>query len=55
MAHPSFNPTFHPTFLSMSHAWEESLMLLLVLSLTLIRHILAHNFHRPVKTPLNCF
>jgi hypothetical protein len=50
MARPSFDPSFHPTFLRISHACNTSLILSLVSSLTLLRSILAHDFHSPVKT-----
>jgi hypothetical protein len=36
MAHPNFDPTFHPSFLSTSHAYEASLISSPVLSLTLL-------------------
>jgi hypothetical protein len=52
MAHPSFYPTFHPSFLSVSHAGNVSVKLSPELSLTILRHILAHSFHSPVKTAL---
>jgi hypothetical protein len=50
MAHPGFDPSFHPTFLSTNYACKTSLILSLVSSLTLLRSILAHDFHSPVKT-----
>jgi hypothetical protein len=53
MVDPSFHPTFHPTFLSTSHAGEASLAGSLVGSLTILRSILAHRFHSPVKTRIS--
>src|SRR5919106_2527093 len=50
MAHSTFDSKFHSSFLNMAHAWEASLVLSLVSSLTLLRHILAKTFHSPVKT-----
>jgi hypothetical protein len=52
MADPSFQPSFQPIFLSTSHAQEVSLTGALSGSLTILRNILAHSFHSPVKTAL---
>jgi hypothetical protein len=53
MANTRFHPTFHPTFLSTNYAQEMSLTGSLVGSLTIVRSILAHSFHSPVKTRIS--
>jgi hypothetical protein len=50
MAHPTFAPSFHPTFLRTSHAWEAPLTLPLRCPFTILLRILANDFHMPVKT-----
>jgi hypothetical protein len=53
MAHSTFGSRFHSTFLSTSYAWERSLVLSVVSSLTLLGSILANDFHSPVKTRIS--
>jgi hypothetical protein len=52
MAQPGFCPRFHPTFSSIRHAGDVSVRVAPELSVTILRNILAHSFHSPVKTAL---